>query len=275
MIAVVARDDGSSSRLAQSAARRELAAHGFGLLWRTPAVAGDAASQAVLLAQVLQTRPRAVVVLAVSYRSLLPYLRLAHDASVPVIVADTPRDLANPTFVISFVSADEALRARQIAARVPAGGGVLVMGSAESGSGQRLAAALRVRLPGRRVVLSTLAADPAITPAVLHTAVAAHRDLHDVLLADALVAGAATSALRAPGTRVTSAVDTAAGAALLRSGTVAAVIAPTPCVLVVAGLKLALAAAAGDATRLTPEALVPSRVATAATGAVVAPAGRC
>ncbi|MCU1693312.1 MAG: hypothetical protein JWM64_2403, partial [Frankiales bacterium] len=188
------------------------------------------------LVQALAAAPRALVLLPVDYRSLLPYLRLAHDREVPVVVVDEPTDPENPTFVVAFVGADPVAQAARLAPLLGPGP-VQVVGGQGSARGRLLAAALRARLPGRVVREQT---SPAGTTG-------------SVVLAEA-----GPVPPTAAGVRVLSAVLTASVTDALRAGRLVAAVAPPPCRLLREGVRLAAAAARNDPSASSSQQDLPS-----------------
>ena len=71
---------------------------------------GSVTAQAGLVMAAIAAHARAVIVDPVDYAALLPLLRAAHDAQIPVVVTGVALDRANTSFVVSFVAAPEAGR---------------------------------------------------------------------------------------------------------------------------------------------------------------------
>lgn len=70
--------------------------------------AGSPAAQARLVMTAIVAHARAVIVEPVDYAALLPVLRAAHDAEIPVVVTGIEPDRANTSFVVSFVATPQA-----------------------------------------------------------------------------------------------------------------------------------------------------------------------
>jgi ABC-type sugar transport system substrate-binding protein len=111
-----------------------------------------------------------------------------------------------------------------------------------------------------------------VTEAV-SAAVAKHPEARAVVLADALVAAGAGEALRAPGRLVISAVRAAVTDEALRRGTLDAIVAADECTELRQGVRLAIAAAENDATRLQPAITLPAQVLRSGSGPAGCPPG--
>jgi ABC-type sugar transport system substrate-binding protein len=236
----------------------------------------DARAQADVLTTVLAERPRAVLLQPVDYQAFLPYLRLAHDQGVFVVLLDEPPDPANPSFVVSFVSAPVEQVVRELAGRLTGepvhGRHVLVVWSAASRSGAAIAAALPGALATDTVATSVLPrATASDAQPSLRVALAAHPDVTDLVLADA----GAVAALRSdtsPLPRALRIVAATLGGVddLVAAGRIDAAVGGDLCALTTAGMRQAVAAALNDAGSVRPRVDVPVRVLTEAAPRAVA-----
>jgi ABC-type sugar transport system substrate-binding protein len=212
--------------------------------------------QARLLGVALAARVRAIVIDPTNYAALLPYLRAAHDAEVPVVVLQTPRDHANPAFVASFIQPEQSSLDRHAAAalaRIPHQDGaevaVVTATPAPRTSGASLAGlerALGRARPSFRVFTATVdTAHPNTAQDQLRRLFAAHPTLTALVVGDRVVTASLRQPLLGATNRpavVVTAVDAAALDLLSRS-LVTSVVGADPCALTRAAMSNAVAAA--------------------------------
>jgi ABC-type sugar transport system substrate-binding protein len=250
VVALVGAGGGPAWESALGPAAAQAQRRGLTLRPELPSRPG-ARAQAEVFTRVLAQRPRAVVLLPVDYQAALPYLRLAHDQGIFVVAVDEPPDIANPTFVVSFVSSDSADVANRLVPLLtdgPSGGEVLVLRSSASRGGAEVSAAVTRQLPTGSVTTEVLgtAALPS-SPADLAAALARHLEARDVVLADAGVVSALGASAAPSGRRLLAATRGGGAEALLAQGRVHAVVGPRLCELVQEGVRMAAAAAVNDA----------------------------
>jgi ABC-type sugar transport system substrate-binding protein len=217
------------------------------------------------LGAAIEANPRAIIVDPVSYPMMLPYLRAAHDAQIPVVVLQTAADTRNPAYVASFVHASTRTRrmavmaglADALARRRPARVVVLVDDWPPAGDPQ-LVKALSARYPDAVVKPLLMPRDTADVIPVLR---AENGPLAVVALGQVgtrtLLAALLDTADR-PAAVVVSPYDAAASELLERS-LVDVVVGPGVCAMANAAVDTAAKAAAHDVAAFPPSVTLPSR----------------
>jgi ABC-type sugar transport system substrate-binding protein len=248
--------------------------------------AGTVTAQTRLLGTAIAARPRALVIDPVDYAALLPYLHAAHDAEVPVVLLQTPRDVANPTFVAAFVAPDQDSLDAQTAvelARLLPGPRMAQIGVISAIPSPRTAgatatgvsSALSRLLPGAGVItLAVDARDPSLAARQVQHLLESRPEITAVVAVD----GPATSALHAPlavlGPRrpvtLVTVIDAAAADLMARS-LVDAVVGADICALTLNAVTAAVAAAENDAAAVAPASSVTVRTFTPSTGIAPGP----
>jgi ABC-type sugar transport system substrate-binding protein len=242
------------------------------------------AEQARLLGEAIATKVRAIVIAPVDYSGLLPYLRAAHDAQVPVVLTGTPRDRLNPSFVASFVAPDQASLDDRTAAELTrllnaASGDVAVISAqpATRTAGASIAGlkrALQRARPNLRLLavdVDTASADRAasqVTQLFMTRPRLAGVVAIDVFATRALRAQLATLARRRPAVVITSVTSASLG--LLSRSLVDAVVGTDFCATARSAMTNALAAAKNDVTAINPGPVVALRTITRTTVGTVA-----
>jgi ABC-type sugar transport system substrate-binding protein len=277
VIALITTDSGAVADAMLTTANDIARRAGFSVRPFTPNSVSSV-EQARFLGAAIAARARAIVIAPVNYAALLPYLRAAHDAQIPVVVMQTPRTRLNPTFVASFVSPvqgaldDDA--AAELARSTQGDGEVAVISatpatqtSGSSATGVR--SSLRKMRSDLQVLAVTIDAGNTVTAeAQVRRLFTSRPNLSAVVAVDAL----ATQALRAPleslGDRrpkVILTILSSTGLTLLGDSVVDAVIAADTCALTRTAFANAVVAARNDVPAIKSSAVVPVRTLTQAT----------
>ncbi|MDQ1697827.1 MAG: Periplasmic binding protein domain [Frankiaceae bacterium] len=267
VIALVPSERGSFAGDLDAVVETLARVRGFTVRAFTPAT-GSLADQIEQLGLAIAAHPRAIILDPLSYPALVPYLRAAHDAQIPVVVLQTTESQPNPAYVATFVGADTRTLTRatvSAVAEVLARGeirAVVVSEQASSPRRARFVEALSGRLPGATVESLALPADLTKLRAALHgagspTAVIAL----DGVATQALLAELAAGGARRPKI-VVSPFDSAA-AEMLRHSYADVAVGPDVCAMASAAVDAAAKAAEHDVAALKPSLAVPVRVVTA------------
>jgi ABC-type sugar transport system substrate-binding protein len=269
VIAVITNGYGAWANLVLATASDVAGRDGFAVRSLVPRAA-TVAEQARLLGVAISARVRAIVLDPISYSALLPYLRAAHDAEIPVVLMQTPRDLPNPTFVASFVTPKQndldVETANELGRLTRADGEVaLIAARPVTRTARASIAGLRKALGKVRSGLQLIPADidvnsQSVARTQLRRVFISHPHLTAVVVADELVANNLRLPLtelngRRPTTIVTIVNSTALD--LLSLSLVDAVIGADTCVMTRAATTNAVAAAERELGAINPSAVVP------------------
>jgi len=237
--------------------------------------------QARLLGLAIAARPRVIVLDPLDYSALLPYLRAAHDAEVPVVLVETPRDVANPAFVATFVSPDQDSLDAQTSAevvRLLRGAVTHRVAFISAHPPPRTAAASAIGLsrdlasvmPDAALTELTVEADDARgAQGQLQTFIRSHPDVSVIVAGDAIAAQSLVVPLTAAGSHRPAVIVTSLGAAggeLLSLSLAQAVIGADVCSLVQSAMSAAVEVSANNAPAVPRSVGVAVRTFTPNTG---------
>jgi ABC-type sugar transport system substrate-binding protein len=271
---VITTDDGSVTEAMVATATEVARRHDFTVRSFTPS-APTVAEQARLIGDAIAARARAIVMDPINYSALLPFLRAAHDAGIPVVLVQTPRDTLNPTFVASFVAPNQNDLDTKTATEITRWDhgrdgqvAVLSAGPTPRTSGASLAglrnALDRARTNVRLLDLNVDAMNPAVAQGQVRQIFASRQDLTAVVAVDAIATQALDAVLPTVAHRPRVIVTTVNSTALelLSRSLVDAVIGADTCVMTRTAMVNAMAAAKNDAAAITPGPTVAVRTLT-------------